>query len=131
MMFVLVALGFIGVGIFMVLHRSEKPEQQALEATIVDHVKRTTTSSSDEGPSTTTSTFPVYEYQLNGKTYRAAGNVGITIFSKSRMAIGNTEIVRVDPAKPNRVYTEADAKSMKSMGVILIVFGILAFVAAV
>ena len=129
-MFLLISLGLIGAGIFMVLHRSEKPEQQALEATIVGHSTKTTTDFNDDGPTTTTtSTFPVYEYQLNGKTYRAAGNVGITVFSKKRMAVGSTEIVRVDPAKPTRVHTDAEANSMKSMGILLIIFGILAFFA--
>ena len=129
-MFLLIGLCLIGVGIFMVLHRSEKPEQQALEATIVGHSTKTTTDFNDDGPNTTTtSTFPVYEYQLNGKTYRVSGNVGITVFSKNRLAVGNTEIIRVDPAKPDRVHTDAEANSMKFMGIILIIFGALALFA--
>ena len=131
MIFVLCGLIFIGIGIFMIVHSTAKPGQETVEATVVEHSKETSTSVNNDGPSTTTtSTFPVYEYQLNGKTYRGQSNVGITFFSKTQTSIGSKEHIRVDPAKPTQVHTEAEVKASKTMGIICIIFGILAFIAA-
>ena len=131
MILLLGSLGLIGLGIFFIVGRNGmNPPSDALrvKATIVGF-RTETSSSNDEGRGTTetTSTYPVYEYEVNGKTYQTRGPVGITVFSKDKYRVGNTEYISVNRDHHNRIYTEGGAKGSANMGILLIIFGVFLF----
>ena len=131
LIFLLVAVVMIGAGLYLMTAKFRKPKKELLsvEATIVDHRSMTSTSSNDgHGTTTTTSVYPVYEYQVDGKTYQSRGSVSITVFSKSRMQIGCKEMVRIDPNRPDRVHTDSEKNMNVLMGAFLLIFGLLILV---
>ena len=114
--------GVICLGLYFIFGgHGPKPGMIPVEAVIVDHsVER----SSSDGHGTHTTSFPIYEYRVNGKTYRYRGSVGITIFSKEKYRIGAVHTGAVKPEKPGRLYTEEEKRSTAGIGVFLVIFGL-------
>ena len=129
MVFILVGIGMIAVGLYLIFGKigGQKPGQILVEATIVSKVSRTDSSSGDHPNSRpTTSTFPVYEYTVDGTKYRTEGNVGITVFSQKKYQPGNTEMIRLDPHRPRKIHTDAERNSLRVFGVAFLFFGLIA-----
>ena len=123
-------IGLIVLGLYLILgkKRSKKEETMTVEATVADHVTERKMAGSDyHGQTATVSSFPVFEYQVKGKTYRVRGSVGITVFTKKRWAIGAKENLEVSISNPAQVFTPEDTKASAAMGILLLVFGLIAF----
>ena len=127
------AVGLIALGLYFIFAKkgSRQSDDRMVEATVVDFAtERRSTNSDHPGQSTTASTYPVYEYTVDGKTYRTQGSVGITIFSKKKYQPGAKEMVRVDPEKPERIHTDGEKNAMRLMGVLLVGFGLVTLLIA-
>ena len=128
------AVLIIALGLYFIFgkRRRQNAGKQMVEAVIVDHVTKTTRTNGDHATQTsTTSSFPVYEYEVDGKTYRVQGSVGITVFSKDRCRIGARETIAVDPENPGQISTRGDRDASAVMGGILIAFGIVTLIVAI
>ena len=112
--------------------RRQNAGKRMVEAVVVDHVTKTTRTNGDHaGQTSTTSSFPVYEYQVDGKSYRVRGTAGITVFSSDKCRIGAKETIAVDPENPERIYTRGDRDSSVIMGGILAAFGLVTLIVAI
>ena len=129
MIFILVGIGMIAVGLYLILGKAggQKPGQILVEATIVDSAARRETLNGDHpNHRATVSTYPVYEYTVNGTKYRAEGSVAITVFSRDKYRVGNRETVRIDPSRPDRIHTGAEQDAMKIFGAAFLFSGVIA-----
>ena len=127
--FAIVGIGLIGVGLYLMFGKMgrDKPGQIAVEATVVYQSTRSDVCDSDHpNQASTVSTYPVYEYTVNGKTYRTEGKVAITVFSKNKYQVGAKEMVRLDPSRPEKIHTDAERKTWATFGAALVVFGLVA-----
>ena len=92
----------IGIGIYWQNKRKQKTCTQQVTATVAD-IKRETmldTWNSNSDPSSS-SWFPVYEYSINGKTYRKKAFVGT---KKPEVAVGDPVLILINPCNSEEFY---------------------------
>ena len=127
MIFVLIGIGMIAVGLYLIFGKigGQKPGQIQVEATIVNRVSRKDDLDGDHpNQRGTVSTYPIYEYTVNGEKYRTEGSVAITVFTKNKYREGNTETIRLDPSRPKRIHTGGERTSLKIFGGVFVFFGL-------
>ena len=115
LIFMVVGIGVFIFGLNFVKQYDEKKETyNTVEATIVDEVY-------DSESSTTA---PVYEYEVDGKIYTYKSNT----YSSGRKNIGSKETIYYNPDRPNDAFNDMNIKIFGFFEVFGVIFAVAGFV---
>ena len=97
--------GVSGVQLVRSYLGTEKRYAHTTDAKVVDLEKRVSSETRENGtPYTKVTYYPVFEYTIDGKTYRTRGPYGSN--RTESFPVGSVQEVGYDPRKPEKIFTE-------------------------
>ena len=98
----------IGVGLYFTNKRKYSVCTQLITATVIDLRKETiNTSNSTEFETKIASWFPIYEYAVNGITFKKKAFIGT---AKPEVAVGETVAILVNPKNPEECFCPSEKR---------------------